>query len=165
MKNAVFLFVGIILIGTGLVVYYVLGLDSTKIVVNGQRSTSADTRAILQYSVGGGIAALGLIFFAAGIRGRARSKKQQEQIQHIMKTGIEAEGTVTFVDKNYSMLVNKKPVYSIIEYTYTDRTGQQHMRRVETVPSDYVIRRNIQVGGKVAVKYATENYSQSTILL
>ena len=82
-----------------------------------------------------------------------------------MQTGIAAEGTVTFADKNYSLLMNKKPVYSIVEYTYVDQSGKQHTRRVETIPSDYVIRNKIEVGGKVAVKYAVEDPGQSTILL
>jgi hypothetical protein len=165
MKSGIFLFVGLILIGAGVLCFYVLGLDSTKVTINGVRSHDSGTRAILQWSVGGGIGALGLLFVVGGLRGRSRTKKQQAEIMHIMKTGIPVEGTVTFADKNYSFLVNKKPIYSIVEYTYVDQAGKQHTRRVETVPSDYVIRQQIQVGSKVNIKYATEDYGKSTILL
>ncbi len=165
MKHAVFLFTGIVLLGVGALVYYVLGQGNAQIVVNGVKTNSPETQAIVQYSVGGGLAVLGLLFVIGGLIGRSRRSKQQKQILHIMQTGIPVEGTVTFADKNYRVLINKKPVYSIVEYTYRDQSGQQYSRRVETVPSDYVIRNGIRVGSKVAVKYATEDASQSTILL
>lgn len=165
MASKVFLFVGLILMGVGAFVYYKLGQGNASIVVNGVRDNSEETRQLLQYSIGGGLAALGLLFIVSGIRGNIRTAKQQKQIMHIMQTGIATEGTVTFVDKNYALLVNKKPIYSIIEYSYFDGSGTQYTRRVDTIPSDYVIRHSIQVGNKVAIKYAAEDSSQSTILL
>ncbi|MGV3632596.1 MAG: hypothetical protein ACO1O6_15420 [Bacteroidota bacterium] len=165
MKNIVLIFTGLVLAGAGALVYYVLGQGNATIVVNGVRDNSIETRTTLQYSLGGGLAALGLLFAVIGLVGRGRSAKQQNQIQHIMQTGVAVEGLVTFADKNYSMLVNKKPVYSIVEYTYRDLSGKEHRRRVETIPSDYVIRNNIVVGAKVAIKYAGEDPGQSTILL
>lgn len=165
MASKVFLFVGLILMGVGAFVYYKLGQGNASIVVNGVRDNSEETRQLLQYSIGGGLAALGLLFMISGVRGNMRATKQQKQIMHIMQTGIATEGTVTFVDKNYALLVNKKPIYSIIEYSYFDGSGTQHTRRVDTIPSDYVIRHSIQVGNKVAIKYAAEDSSQSTILL
>lgn len=165
MVSKVLLFIGIVLMGVGAIVYYALGHGDMNIVVNGVRDNSAETRNILQYSIGGGLAFLGLLFVVFGLIGRGRAAKTQKQIMHIMQTGIPAEGTVTFADKNYSILINKKPVYSIVEYTYQDGSGKQYTRRVETIPSDYVIRNKIQVGAKVPVKYASEDASQSTILL
>lgn len=165
MKNLVILFVGIILIGTGVLVYFSIGASNTTIVVNGVRDNSSGTKAILQYSIGGFLAGLGLIFTLAGMRGRSRDAKHQKQIQHIIQTGIAVDGTATFVDRNYSILINKRPIYSIVEYTYKDRSGTQYSRRVETIPSDFVIRNKIEVGGKVSVKYLSEDPSQSTILM
>lgn len=165
MINKVFLFVALILIGVGAFVFYKLGQGNATIVVNGVRDTSEDTKRILQYSIGGGLAGLGLLFLVMGFVGRRRSSKQQNQILHIMQTGIPVEGTVTFVDKNYKLLVNKNPVYSIVEYSYHDAAGILHTRRVETIHSDFIIRRNLQVGSKVPVKYAVEDSSQSTIIL
>lgn len=159
------MFVGIILAIVGAIVYYTIGQGNASIVVNGVRDNSAETRTIVQYSIGGGLAGLGLLFIVIGLIGRGRAAKHQKQINHILQTGIAAEGTVTFVDRNYSILVNKRPVYSILEYTYQDLTGNQHTRRIDTMPSDYVIRKNIQVGAKVAIKYANEDSSKSAILL
>jgi hypothetical protein len=163
MKANLFLFVGLILIGTGVICYFALA--GANIRVNGVQSNSASLQATLQWSIGGGLAALGLLFLVGGLRGRSRAKKNQAEINRIMQTGIATEGTVTFADKNYSFLVNKKPIYSIVEYTYKDQTGKQHMRRIETMPSDYVIRAQIQVGSKVNIKYAPEDYSKSTMIL
>ncbi|MCE3295811.1 MAG: hypothetical protein K0R65_1525 [Crocinitomicaceae bacterium] len=165
MKNVALLVAGLVLLGVGTIVYYVLGQGNANIVVNGVRDNSEETQTILQYSLGGGLACLGLLFAVLGFVGRGRTAKQQKQIAHIIQTGIATEGVVTYTDKNYSLLVNKKPVYSIVEYTYQDLSGQQHTRRVETIPSDFVIRKNIRVGTKVAIKYASEDSGQSTILL
>jgi len=165
MKYLVFLFVGVILLGTAILVYYILGLDNTNITVNGVRDNSDSTRTILQYSVGGFLAGLGLIFIVAAMRARSRAIKQQKQNAHILKTGVAAEAKVIFVDKNYSFLVNNNPIYSIIEYTYQGSYGQQHMRRIETFSSDTVIRKQIQVGGMISIKYATEDSSMSVMVL
>lgn len=165
MAYKIFVFVGIILLGTGILLYFVLGQSGTAIVVNGVRDNSSSTRAIVQYSVSGFMGGLGLLFIVGAMRSHSRVKKQQAQNMHILQTGIQTEAKVLFVDKNYSFLVNKKPIYSIVEYTYQDQTGQQHTRRVETIPSDMVIRTQIQVGSMIPIKYATENYGQSVMLL
>lgn len=165
MISKILLFLGLVLTGTGAFVYYMIGNTNSTIMVNGVRDNSAETKEIVQYSVGGGLAALGLLFIVIGLISRIKTAKQNKQILHIMKTGIAAEGTVTFVDKNYAILVNKRPIYSILEYTYQDGSGIEYMRRIDNIPSDFVIRKNIQVGTKVAIKYASEDSSQSTILL
>lgn len=165
MVGKVFIFVGLILAGVGALVYYILGHSNSTIIVNGVRDNSAETKEMLQYSLGGGLAGLGLLFIVMGLRALSKTAKQRKQVMHILQTGIAVEGTVTFVDKNYGILVNKTPIYSFLEYTYQDASGKQHIRRVDTIPSDFVIRKNIQVGSKVAIKYASEDSSQSTILL
>lgn len=165
MISKVLVFVGLFLVGVGALVYYILGQGNATIIVNGVRDNSVGTMTIVQYSVGGGMAGLGLLFIVMGLIARGRAVKQQKQIQHIVQTGIPAEGTVTFVDKNYSIRVNKRPVYCFLEYTYQDSSGNQYTRRIDTMPSDFVIRNNIQVGTKVAIKYASEDASQSAILL
>jgi len=165
MVGKVLLFVGAVLVSVAAFVYYTLGQGNASIMVNGVRDNSSETREMLQYSLGGGLAALGLLFLLIGLRSNIRASKQKKQIAHILLTGIATEGTVTFVDKNYALLVNKKPIYSIVEYSYFDGSGTQYMRRVDTIPSDSVIRNNIQVGGKVNIKYSAEDASQSTILL
>jgi hypothetical protein len=165
MKHVVLLFVGLVLVGTAVLLYYKLGSEATTIKINGKITHSAATKDIVRYSVGGFLALLGVIFILAGLIGRSRAAKQKQLNLQIMQTGIDAEGTVTFVDKNYSVLVNKVPVYSIVEYTYQDRTGKQHTRRVSTLNSELVIRNRVQVGSRIPIKYSAEDSATSILLL
>lgn len=164
MKNFAYFFVGIVLLIVGAVVYYKLG-EPNSISINGVVNQSKAVSSIAQLAIGGGLCALGLLFFLLGIAGNRNARKLREQIAHIMATGIATEGTVTFVDKNYYVLVNNKPIYSIVEYTYYDSKQVQYTQKIDNVSSDLVIRNNIQVGGKVNIKYAAEDSSKSTILL
>ncbi len=165
MRNNVLLFVALILIGVGAIVYFAISSESTVITVQGKQVQGGNLQSILKYSIGGFLSGLGAIFLVRGLRGRARAAEAHKQKLHILKTGIETEGKVTFVDKNYSFLVNQKPVFSIVEYTYQDRAGQTHSRRINNISSDLVIRKQIQVGHSVAVKYSGTHPWQSILLL
>ena len=83
----------------------------------------------------------------------------------ILQTGIDAQATVTFVDKNYSFLVNNKPIYSIVEYEYVDKNGVKHTRRIDNLNSDLVIRKKIEVGNTIKIRYSQTDYSQSIMLI
>jgi hypothetical protein len=97
--------------------------------------------------------------------GMIRGSKQMKVNQYIMQNGIPAEGTVTFVDKNWTLLVNKNPIYSIIEYTYTDSNGAQYSRKVTNANSNLVTRMGIQVGSKIPIKYSPQNPAESVIVV
>ena len=101
MVHFVFIFVGAILIGVGSLIYFL---------------SIGDPNELIGQIVAGGIGGLGMLFAIGGIRGRIKGSKQAKENLLIIQTGTSAEGTVTFVDKNYSFLVNQRPVYSIIEY-------------------------------------------------
>ena len=159
MVGRVFLFVGLILIAVG--VY--IAQSNIAVRINKQRA-DAETAATARYAIGGGLGGLGLLFALGGVRSMVRGGKEMKRRQHIMQTGVPAEGTITFVDKNYRVLVNKQPIYSIVEYTYADSTGKQHKRRTDNAPSDAVIRMGLAVGGKVAIKYSAENPAESLIV-
>jgi len=165
MKSKIFLFVGFLLLAVGIFVYYMIGLDTTQIVVNNRPVSGNEIRNIVATSVGGGLAALGGVFLIIGIVGIKRDSKQKKENLHIMRTGISAEGRVNFVDKNYSLLVNNKPIYSIVEYSYNDKLGNHHTRRITNLNSDIVIRNQIKVGGTVSIKYDEDDYSKSVIIL
>jgi len=107
---------------------------------------------------------VGLLLGAIGLSSTMRGAAASKENAHIMQTGTEADGTVTFVDRNYSLLVNKRPIYSIVEYTYKDPSGRDHVRRIDNVPSDLVIRSKIEVGGAVKVKYLREDPAKSVLL-
>lgn len=142
MRSIVFLFVGVILLGVGVLVYF---------------SNSLPVSAFLTL--------LGLLFCGIGLVGYFRGAAASKQHAFIAQTGIEKEATVTFVDKNYSLLLNQKPIYTIVEYKFKDDAGVEHVRRIDNVPSDYAIRRKIEVGGTVKIKYLREDPNQSVMLV
>ena len=160
MKTKIFFFIGIILIGVGVLV----SQSDVKIRLNKQKVSEVSAQNI-RYYIGGGLAALGLFFSVAGFVELARRSKQTKQMQQIVKYGVATDATITFVDKNYTLLLNKKPIYSMVEYTYTDKNGQQHTRRINKLNSDMVIHKQLQVGKKVSVKYNADKPSESVIVL
>ena len=160
MVGRVFVFVGLILIGVG--VY--IALSDINIRINKQRA-DADTAATARYAIGGGLGGLGLLFAVGGVRSMVRGSAEKKRKQEIMQNGVAAEGKITFVDKNYRVLVNKQPIYSIVEYTYLDSTGKQHTRRTDNAPSESVIRMGLAVGGSVAIKYSAQNPAESLIVV
>jgi hypothetical protein len=162
----IMLLVGVILIGAGVIAYVVIGQQSPEGIEGLPDSVNLETvQRIVQYGVGGLLAGLGAIFSLCGLGSLARRSKQRQLAERLMHTGMDAEGTVTFVDKNWRIQVNQRPIYSIVEYTYQDANGGQHTRRVEDISSEIVIRKQIQVGSKIAVKYAREDPSKSIMVL
>lgn len=97
----------------------------------------------------GGIAA---VFFGLRMRRNLQSAKSD-----LLARGLAAEATVTFVDRNYGMLVNNRPIYSIVEFTFTDMSGMQRTAKINDASSEWVIRNKIEVGSTVTVKYLPEN--------
>lgn len=160
MKGKIFIFVGIILIVTGVIV----SQSNTRVRINKQIANAEESKNARNY-IGGGVGGLGLIFAIVGLIGVVRGSKQNKRNQYIVQNGIDAQGTVTFVDKNYTMLVNNNPIYSIVEYTYQDKTGNQHTRRINNFNSEIVIRKQIKVGSNIPVKYSAENPGESVIIL
>ena len=165
MKNKILLFTGFILLAVGILVYYMIGMESTQIMVQNRPVSDNGLKDILALSIGGGLAGLGGIFLIIGMIGLARSSKLNKEKLYIMQTGVKTKGKITFVDKNYSLLVNNTPVFSIVEYIYSDKKGNQYTRRIDTISSNIVIRLQIQVGAIVSIKYLANDPSKSVILL
>ena len=92
------------------------------------------------------------------------SQKRRSLAQKVYEQGLPAEGTVSFVDKNYSMLVNNKPIYSIVEVQFTDGGGLRHTIIKRDASSDLVIRLKIEVCSKIQVKYMSDDPDQNVIL-
>jgi len=112
--------------------------------------------------VGGVMAVLGLVILVVG---RAAGKKREAKAKLIYETGVAAEATVTFVDRNYRVLVNNNPIYSIVEYKFNDTSGVEHVFRKDTVQSELVIRNQVEVGSTVNIKYLAEDPSQNILML
>jgi len=161
MKGMILLIVGVILIGAGALAYFTIdtaleGVDTESIPFD---------FSFLRYGVGGLVGGIGLILAICGLVGISRGLKKAKEDSLIIQTGTDADAVVTFVDKNYTLLVNNRPIYSIVEYSYLDKYGDRHTNRIETLNSEQVIRNQIQVGATIAIKYSTEDPAKSTIVM
>ncbi|MBN1966720.1 MAG: hypothetical protein JW910_18855 [Anaerolineae bacterium] len=118
--------------------------------------------AIITLVIGGGLVVIGLIIM---LTSRARGRQKRELAMHVYQNGIDTEGIVTFVDRNYSMLVNNNPIYSIVEYKFRDQAGREFVKRVNDANSEVVIRNALQVGSRIAVKYLPDDPTQNIMML
>lgn len=112
--------------------------------------------------VGGLMAVIGVVIIVGG---RITTQKQKDKAMLIYQTGVDAEAIVTFVDRNYRVLVNNRPIYSIVEFKFRDTSGVEHVARKETVQSELVIRNQVEVGSTVNIKYLLEDPSQNILML
>lgn len=164
MRSIVFLITGIILMATGAFAYFLIGKIWGGVPTEGLPASLDGLGNILRYGVGGFVGGLGALFSLGGLIGLARGSTQGKQQGHIMQNGVDAQASVTFVDKNYSIQVNRRPIYSIVEYTYVDSSGIEHTARFDKIKSEQVIRSRIQVGATIAIKYSSDNPAQSVIV-
>jgi hypothetical protein len=61
---------------------------------------------------------LGLLFLRVGLRGVVRHLGNRRIAEELAQRGIPTEGVITFLDCNYSVLVNHRPISSIVEYRF-----------------------------------------------
>jgi len=147
----------------GFIFFCVGGIPLIIAAVSGRPLFTAQNIVFVIFGVVGLIiAVVGLVIL---LRSRAFVKTQKALAMKIYELGVAAEGTVTFVDKNYSLLVNQKPIYSIVEFKFEDRFGKEHISRKPNVESDLVIRLKLEVGSKVQLKYMNDNPDQNILML
>jgi len=109
------------------------------------------------------VAAVGglLLFFAVvGTIASAQRKKLDAQLA---TAGADAAGVITFLDRDFTFLVNGRPVHSIVEYRFTDHNGVVHTGRRDDLQSEAVIRAGWQVGTEIPIRYLREDPTQSGI--
>jgi hypothetical protein len=125
-------------------------------------SASDQAAAPLLTIIGGGVAVLGLIIFVVGL---VTGRKARAIGKRILESGVAAEAMVTFVDRNYNILVNERPIYSIVEFKFQDMSGAEHVFQHTTVNAELVIRNQVEVGSTVNIKYLPEDPSQNILML
>jgi len=112
---------------------------------------------------------VGFILFLVGkaqIRGYQRKAEIiSDNRERLERQGDRTVARVTYVDKNYGLLVNNAPVYSIIEYQFTDYYGKLVTAKKLDVPSELVVRQQITVGDEVSVMYDRKNPAVNQLLL
>lgn len=125
-------------------------------------SASDQAAAPILTTIGVGLAALGVIIFVVGL---VTGRKARAVAARIAESGVVAQAVVTFVDRNYKILVNQQPIYSIVEVKFQDMSGTEHVFQHTTVDSELVIRNQVEVGSTVNVKYLPEDPSQNILML
>lgn len=112
---------------------------------------------------------IGLLFAGIGLFNMVGSVisgvRKRVLALRINEEGVETQATVTFVDRNYSTLINNRPIYSIVECKFTDISGREHVSRKDTISSELVIRNHIEVGDTIDIKYLAEAPSQNIFLI
>lgn len=153
--------VGFILIIMG-VIFIAAGVFAGNIINQAAASVGGlgDMSNIFTIAFGGVGALLVLFGFLSVLRGRRAVQVHKE----VLANGIDAKGTVTYVDKNYRVLINNRPVYSIVEYKYHDASGMEYVNRIDQVSTESVIRSGIQVGSTINIRYLPDNPEKSTIV-
>lgn len=165
MRGIILLVTGLILAGAGVFAYFLIGVVFKGVAVESFPYDLSGLQGILQYGVASVVGGLGALFILFGLLSLASGSKKRKQDSRVMQTGVDAEADVKYVDKNYNVLVNRRPIYSIVEYTYQDSSGNEHTNRIENVNSEQVIRNQIEVGSRIAIKYAAENPGESVIVM
>ncbi|HEX2915959.1 MAG TPA: DUF3592 domain-containing protein [Chloroflexia bacterium] len=153
MKAIIYLVVGIITVAVGFIVFFTLngsGAASAASSVGINLTGTLLIPSITCWAIGG-------IMVIFGILGLLQGKARQGELQQIAATGVETGGIITFLDRNYSLLINNRPVYSVIEYRYRDGMGREFVKRADNIKTDVVIRSGWQVGSQVRVRYLPQD--------
>lgn len=147
----------------GVLLFIGLLLAGIALLLSGEAASVSDQAAApLLGLIGGGVAVLGLIVMVAGW---VMARRQRATDKLIAEKGVVTEAVVTFVDRNYKILVREKPIYSIVEFKFRDVSGVEHVMQHTTVDSELVIRNQIEVGSTVNIKYLPEDPSQNVLML
>jgi hypothetical protein len=164
-RSIIILVMGLIFLGTGIFIYFVINAAFGSMPAEATELGFGQMEGLIQIgssAVFGGIGALMILF---GVLGLIRGSKKAKQDNLIAQTGMEREATVTFVDKNYNLLVNNRPIYSIVEYKYQDDFGNEYTNRIENASTNDVIRNKIEVGSTIRIKYLPQDPAQSVMVV
>ena len=161
----VFVVNGVIFLVLGILVYFhaengSAALQGTNI-QNNPSIAEQTTRIGIQYGVSILFIVIGSVLLILSLIGLIKKLNKSRLAKRILQTGIETDALVTYVDRNFSILINNQPVYSIVEYEYRDNEGNEYTDRKDRVPSETVVRSNIETGCTIRIKYLQEDHSKS----
>lgn len=148
------------MLGAGVVMFF--GLQSVPWDESG---LPAGVDVLIQYGVPAIFIVIGLVMMSQMIRALFKRAYKKRLAKELEIRGVKAKAHVTYVDRNYSILINNRPIYSILEYVYKDRMGNQQTKRLENVPTDVIIRNQIEVGTEVDIIYHEERTDESAWIL
>ena len=163
MKALIFLVTGLITVGVGFVVFFATNNAGTASATSAAASVGIDLGltmllpSIICWAVGGLLLLLGVFGLLGGMA-------RNTELKEIAAGGVQANARITFLDRNYTLLLNNRPVYSIVEYVFRDNMGREIVRRADNIKTDQVIRAGWQVGSMIQVRYLPQNPYKSGIM-
>lgn len=163
--SIILLIMGIVFLATGIFTYFVIDTAFGSIPAEAAELGFGQMESIFQLGFPAVFGCIGALMTLFGALGLVRGSKKAKLDNLIAQTGLEKEATVTFVDKNYNLLVNNRPIYSIVEYKYQDDFGNEYTNRVDNISTDAVIRNKIEVGSTIRIKYLPNDPAKSVALI
>jgi len=160
MAGIILLIMGVVFIGAGLLSGNVIGSMMKSAPEMAQESIRM-AQNIFTYSFVG----IGALMSFFGVISLVRGGRSSKMTKKILQEGVEGQGTITFVDRNYQVRINGRPIYSIIEYAYKDSMGNQYANRIDDANTEFVIRAGWQVGVQIPIKYLSEDPQKSAIIM
>lgn len=160
MAGIILLLMGVVFIGAGLLSGNVIGGMMNSAPEMAQESIGM-AQNIFTYTFVG----VGALMSFFGVISLIRGGRSSQMTKKVLEQGVEGQGTITFVDRNYQVRINGRPIYSIVEYTYTDSMGTQYVNRINDANTEFVIRAGWQTGVTIPIKYLSEDPQQSAIIM
>ena len=158
MVGIILIFMGVIFIGAGLLAGNIMGSSLGSVPDVAQDTMQMGQTVFMVAFIG-----VGALLVLFGVIALVRGGRRRQMTQRVLQEGVSAEAQITYIDKNYRVLVNNRPIYSIVEYTFVDGLGNQYVNRVDNVNSESLIRSGWQVGSVIPIKYNRDNPQQSAI--
>ena len=160
MVGIILLIMGVVFIGSGLFAGNIIGdmMGDAPQVAQESIQLAQNIFTFSFVGVGALLSFFGVISLFRGGRSSQIKKK-------VLQEGVETQGTITFVDRNYSVQINNRPIYSIVEYSDMDGVGNQYVNRISDANTEFVIRAGWQVGTTIPIKYLSEDPQKSAVIM
>lgn len=76
---------------------------------------------------------------------------------------VETEGVITALHRDFTVFINHRPIYGMLEYRYRDRSGAWRTRRIERLNVELAQPAGWDVGASIRVRYRASDPGQSVI--
>jgi len=116
-------------------------------------------------SPSGSLVVIGVVSSFFGLLLMNRFGRPSKMTKKALREGIDGQGQITLIDRNYKVQMNDRPIYSSVEYTYIDNDGNQYVNRIDYADTESVIRAGWQVGSIVPIKYLKDNPQHSALVI
>jgi hypothetical protein len=160
MVAIILLIIGSVLVSVGFVTFFTIGRSGAQSAANSFGIDLGGTLllpSLIPWIIGGLLILWAVVLLFMG-------KARQKELKEIAASGIDTAGIITFLDRNYAVLINNRPVYSIVEYRFRDNHGREWANRAGNIDTELVIRTGWQVGSPIRVRYMPSDPTKSAIV-